>query len=209
MNEHHGFMSTMLIMCKARTGMFLLGCLAFALFFLGDINDWKLRRPALRHCFPLGFILLAVSTACASAGNAPQSPPALRLIFGALGLLSLLLMLYSLFWAIPAGASYMKAGEGREVCAAGVYALCRHPGVLFFIPLYLCLWLSTGLPLYMALGYSVLNLLLITLEDFRVFPALIRGYGAYKREVPFLIPTPASFRRCFATLRQNCKDVNE
>lgn len=189
--------------------MFVFGCLAFALFFLGDYNDWKLRTPLLQTCFPLGFLLLAASTAFTCLSGSSPASPVLRLIFGAVGLICLLLMLYSLFWAIPAGSSYMKAGEGREVCAAGVYALCRHPGVLFFIFLYLSLWATFGLPLYMALTYSFLNVLLITLEDLWIFPALIRGYARYKAETPFLIPTPQSIRRCFATLGYNIKDVNE
>lgn len=189
--------------------MVFIGCLAFALFFLGDYNDWKLRKAALRCCFPAGVLLLAAATVLACVGNVSPLPAALRPVFGALGLVFLFLTLYSLFGAIPAGSSYLKPGQGREVCATGVYALCRHPGVLFFIPLYLCLWLWLGLPLYMALTYSLLNLLLVTLEDLRVFPALIRGYDRYRAQTPFLIPTPASIRRCFVSLGHNCKDVNK
>ena len=36
---------------------------AFALFFLSDYNDWKLRRRGLRLCFPLGTLLLLLGTA--------------------------------------------------------------------------------------------------------------------------------------------------
>ena len=37
----------------------LLGLCAFLLFFLSDYNDWRLARPELKVCFPLGGVLLA------------------------------------------------------------------------------------------------------------------------------------------------------
>ena len=39
----------------------LLCVLAFALFFLGDANDWRWGKAALRLCFPAGLALLAAA----------------------------------------------------------------------------------------------------------------------------------------------------
>jgi len=99
-----------------------------------------------------------------------------------------------LFFALPAEASYAKPGEKRAACTTGVYALCRHPGVLWFAGLYLCVWLGFGLPLWEAALYSGLNVLLVLFEDRCVFPARLEGYERYQRTTPCLIPNAASIR---------------
>jgi len=173
----------------------IFGGLAFALFFLGDLNDWKLGRRALRACFPAGFLLLAAATAVqALRGSPPPMPAALRGVFFVLSAVFVLLELAALFAALPAGEAYGKTGETRAACTGGMYALCRHPGVLWFIPLYACLWLAFGLPAAAAALYSALDLLLILFEDRVVFPARLNGYDEYRRTTPFLIPSRASVR---------------
>lgn len=172
------------------------GCMAFALFFLGDYNDWKLEKPALRFCFPCGFALLTVVTVFQCINGETGNPPAVRIIFGLLGAVFLALLVYTLFFALPAKDAYATQEAGRKACTTGVYALCRHPGVLWFIGLYLCLWISFGLPWFTAVLYSALNVLLIVFEDRLVFPAKLDGYEKYKEEVPFLVPTINSFGKC-------------
>lgn len=103
--------------------------------------------------------------------------------------------LYPVF-ALPVDASYTRPGEKRPACTTGVYALCRHPGVLWFTGLYICLWLALGLPLWEAAVYSGLNVLLVVFEDRCVFPARLEGYGAYQAATPFLLPNRRSIRAC-------------
>jgi protein-S-isoprenylcysteine O-methyltransferase Ste14 len=172
------------------------GLLAFALFFLSDANDWRLSRPWLKGCFPVGALVLAWATwTGARRGTAPISGAA-RAAAGVLGAAFFVLLLYTLFFALPVRASYAEPGAARPVCTQGVYALCRHPGVLWFAGLYLCLWGAAGLPPGAAVLFSALNVLLVVFEDRRVFPARLTGYEAYRRTTPFLIPTRASIRAC-------------
>ena len=77
-----------------------------------------------------------------------------------------------------------------------MYALCRHPGVLWFAGLYGCLWAAAGVPLWEAALYSGLNVLLVIFEDRCVFPARLEGYGAYQASTPFLLPNRRSIRAC-------------
>lgn len=175
---------------------FLLGLCAFALLFLSDYNDWRLRQKGLKLCFPVGGILLVVGT-CLRFGTVSC---AASLWLRSLSLLAVLvflaLLIHTLFFAIPVGASYARPGEKRDVCTVGVYALCRHPGVLWFAGLYLCLWPAAGLPPADALVYCGLNVLLVWVEDRFVFPELLKGYAEYQATTPFLIPNGASIRAC-------------
>ena len=41
-------------------------------------------------------------------------------------------LIYTLFFALPFDETYAKQNNGRYVCDRGVYALCRHPGILCF-----------------------------------------------------------------------------
>lgn len=173
-----------------------LGICGFALFFLSDYNDWKLSKPALKWCFPAGAALVAAATVWGAVrGTAPvRGVP--RLFLLALGAVFFALLIHALFFALPAQASYARPGEDRPACTAGVYALCRHPGVLWFVGLYACLWCAAGLSLWEAAVYCGLNVGLIVFEDVCVFPAKLAGYEDYRRTTPFLIPTAKSIRAC-------------
>lgn len=167
--------------------LLILGCAAFGCFFLSDANDLHFARKGGAILFPLGIALLTAATAVEAVLNASPVGVALRIICSALTLVFLILTVYSLFFAIPIKSSYAEPGAKRSCRDEGVYALCRHPGVLFFIPLYLCLT-ALGLSLLSALVYICLNVLLVVYEDYRVFPVLLEGYDEYKRRVPFLFP---------------------
>lgn len=174
----------------------LLGIIAFFLFFLHDWNDWKGKENTLPIWFPAGVLCLVVGTFLLShTGEAPFSGW-VRVLFLALGLLFLCLIIYTLFFALPATASYAKPGEERPVETRGVYALCRHPGVLWFIGLFLCLWAAAGVPLFAVFFFSGLNILLVAFEDCWVFPQKLQGYQNYKRSTPFLLPNGKSVRAC-------------
>ncbi len=165
------------------------GVIAFVLFFANDLNDLLLHKKWLAFLFPAGAILLAASSVAGCVKGTPYiSAPFGRILFGIMGFASLVMMLHSLFFAIPVSASYRKPGMKRPAASGGVYGLCRHPGVLFFILLMFCLSFCFGLPLYCSVVWSGLNVLLALFEDLIVFPKLLEGYGNYKETTPFLIP---------------------
>ena len=173
---------------------YLLGICAFVLFFISDYNDW---RPFLRwgkFLFPAGVVLLCAGTVLEARMRTPITSGWLRdCVFALLAAFAALLV-YTLFFALPVESSYTRPGEKRLACTTGVYALCRHPGVLWFAGLFLCIWLGFGLPLWEAALYSGCNVLLVLFEDRCVFPARLEGYGRYQRTTPFLIPNAASIR---------------
>ena len=175
-----------------------LGLMAFVLFFISDYNDWRLSRRELKLCFPAGAVLLAAGTVLeARRGSAPASGW-LRGLFFMLVALFLALLVYTLFFALPVEASYARPGQKRPACTTGVYALCRHPGVLWFAGAYLCLWGGFGFPLRSAVLYTALDVLLVLFEDRRVFPARLSGYDDYRHTTPFLLPDRASLRAFLA-----------
>jgi protein-S-isoprenylcysteine O-methyltransferase Ste14 len=175
--------------------------LAFGFFFLGDLNDVRFRVKHLRFCFPLGLLLLVIFTIL-SALTGPDSPLEFfgKLICGAFAVLFLLLTVYALFFALPFKEAYTAPGEKRSADTRGVYALCRHPGVLFFAPLYLLLWLSVGIAWRFAVLCILLNLMLALFEDLYVFPRILHGYAQYRHTTPFLIPNLNSIRLCLRSL---------
>lgn len=177
-----------------------LGCVAFLLFFLGDCNDWKWDRALLRLCFPAGALLLCAVTIRMALAAKPAFPFAVRCFFYFLAAVFLLLEVDALFFALDPREAYARQGESRAVRTDGVYALCRHPGVLWLLGLYICLWIAAGLPLYAAAAFNGLNALLVWFEDEKVFPARLEGYDDYRRTTPFLIPTPKSIRMCRMSL---------
>lgn len=169
--------------------MFWLGTFGFVLFFLNDINDSKLHSKWLSFLFPAG--ALCLSAACAFSLDPYGAPVSglfwrvlLWLLFGAF----MALTVWALFFSFPAAEGYASPGEKRQVCTTGLYSLCRHPGVLFLSCALITLCLCGGLPPVFASVYTVLNILLATYEDRRVFPLVLSGYNAYRRSTPFLIP---------------------
>ncbi len=174
-----------------------MGLCAFLLFFMSDYNDWRWGYRGLRGCFPLGILLLAAGTILSIREGEPLLSGWARGVTVILAALFFVLLVHALFFALPANASYARPGERRPVCVKGVYALCRHPGVLWFMGLYTCLWLSCGLPIWQAVLYSGLDVLLVAFEDRCVFPEKLEGYGDYQVSTPFLLPNRRSIRTCW------------
>lgn len=179
----------------------MLGICAFALFFLSDYNDWKWGCRAGRLCFPAGMLLLTAATVWGALSHDAPLHGVWRWAVLGLAAIFFILLIAALFFALPAGDAYTRPGESRAVVSAGMYALCRHPGVLWFAGLYLCLWGAAGVPFWETAGYSGLNVLLVIFEDRCVFPDRLKGYRDYQRTAPFLLPTAQSVRACWKTRR--------
>lgn len=184
----------------------LMGSLAFLLFIIYDINSVTVNYRLLRGGFFLGCLLLAAATAgIVSASVSEMTELAGRTaIFTAFACIFLILLVYTLFFAIPFQGTYIKPDQRPEICTTGVYALSRHPGVLWFIGFYFSLWLALSGPLLLAAAilFSLLNLFYIILQDRWIFMKIFAGYGGYKKTVPFLIPNYRSLRRCVRTFRR-------
>lgn len=185
----------------------ILGGIAFLLFVIYDLEQAQYisRRfhKIVQFFFSLGFIVLLISTLGVLYRTLTVIP------FGGLrqmgfilsALLFLILLVYTLFFVLPFQETYVEQ-TGAKTYDKGVYALCRHPGVLWFAGFYFSLWLAfqtSGL-LWMAIWYTGLNLGYIILQDVAIFPRVFSDYLRYQQEVPFLVPTKRSLTRCMKTL---------
>ena len=188
------------------------GVVGFLLFVLYDINSVLWRRKSLHCGFFAGNVLIIGATimlikrvwneAFVSMGS---------VVWGLLALFFLGLLIYTLFFALPFGDTYQTMGGRPQVCSAGVYALCRHPGVLWFFFFYLFLGLSLHSLQLMGTGMvlSLCNLGYVILQDMWTFPRSLGGYEEYKKSTPFLIPTKGSIMACLTTLRQRGRKEHE
>lgn len=175
------------------------GCLAFVFFYLFDFNKAILLKKGVNYRFALGLALLSASTLgiLLGAGDGFTVSFQLKLFFGALSIGSLFMMLYTLFAALPYSETYLESEQGNNVVDTGIYALCRHPGVIWFFFFYLFLWLACGktMMLWAGITWTIMDIILVFAEDRWFFPAALGGYEEYKTKVPFILPNPASIKR--------------
>ncbi len=179
----------------------LLGCAGFVLFFLYDVLQTLTPFRGSGALFFLGLALLLAGTGgliarSLQAGPSVAAPRALAALL--LAGVFLFLLLHSLFFSLPRETYHKAPGHALRLVDTGLYALCRHPGVLFFCGLYAALWLAFGgkLLLLAALCYSLLNLLYGLMQDRWSFPRQFAGYHEYRARTPFLIPNRKSLRAC-------------
>ena len=181
----------------------ILGTVGFALFLLYDLNSYVFKFKLLHHCFTAGIILIAISTVVllydAWKISAISGTGDWILLF--LSILALGAMVYCLFFALPFQDTYTAPHNGRRTYTCGVYAVCRHPGVICFFVVYLFLGIAalpSGL-LPIGMWFSVLNCGYAWFQDKVTFPKTFCDYDIYRKKVPFLLPTKSSVRRAIKT----------
>lgn len=184
---------------------FLVGaCLAFVLYGIYDVNSVLWKNRFLHSFFALGTLLLTLSTAgsllhdWAHCLMRRQPLFVLGLVPGAAGFV---LMVYTLFFALPFRETYLHPQQKPPVYDRGMYALCRHPAVLWLCLGYLGLALSWGTPLCIALAVlcSLLDVLYVVFQDRWTFPRSFCNYREYQKTAPFLIPTRQSIQTAWQT----------
>lgn len=188
----------------------LLGMLGFLLFFLYDVNSFTWRSRLLHKSFALGVTLLAAATVMdlAAALRMGAFSGLKDLILLVAGALCLAALVYCLFFALPFAETYQDTDGPPAVCDRGVYALCRHPGVLCMLGMYL-FWGLGALPATMlrnGLIFSGLNTVYVCFQDRMTFPRTFPDYPDYQKNVPFLIPTGASIRAAWRTRRRSAEE---
>ncbi len=182
----------------------ILGIMAYLLFFLYDINSIIIKNKLLKGCFFAGICLLTAATTGIIISTADQVKLSI-IRTGLCGLMAavfLTLLIYTLFFALPFQDTYLGTEAPPKVYQNGVYALCRHPGVLWFIGMYLFLGLMLQLPIFYIASaiFSGLNVLYVIFQDSWTFMRIFPDYKQYKQETPFLIPGIHSIRKCMKTI---------
>ena len=181
-----------------------LGTAGFFLYLLYDINSFKWQHSLPRSFFMLGTLLVGAATLLdlhtAIMMHAFSGIADVLLLIG--GILCFAALIYCLFFALPFKATYTEQTNDRRVYDGGVYALCRHPGILCFFGMYLLLG-AAALPsdlLMHGMAFSLMNLAYAWFQDRITFPRTFCDYEAYQKKIPFLIPTGESIRLAVETI---------
>jgi len=181
------------------------GGLGFIFFILYDFNQISIKSRLLKTLFPLGCLCLIYSTLmiASSTGEVFLVPATAKYLFGFLSLLMLVMLVYTLFFALPFKRTYISLEGMDRVYDQGMYALCRHPGVLWLTGFYLAYaaYLGSSTMLKAGIIYSLLDLLYVWLQDRLIFPKQFVNYAEYQEGTPFLIPSFESLRRSAAALK--------
>lgn len=119
--------------------------------------------------------------------------------------LPLFFQLYTLFGNLPLRKTYVDSGVGDKLVKTGLFALARHPGVMFFVPLMVGLTLTSKstLMVFATVVFSVLDVILVIIQDIYFFPRMFKGYDDYKKETPSILPTINSIKACIKTFNTN------
>lgn len=176
-----------------------LGVLGFLCYFLYDVNSVGRIAGWMNRLFMIGTILIGAATSVLFWKRRSvlfQTP--MDLLWMAGGVFFLYLLIYTLFFALPFDETYVKESRYRKAYTEGVYALCRHPGVLWFAGMYLfaaLLWKSLeGLIFFVVM--VILNIFYVIFQDYYSFPKTFSNYREYQRSTPFLIPNRKSIQQC-------------
>ena len=151
----------------------------------------------------VGLIIYAIVMGCVSPDKIQL--PAWTVWFGWILLTaSLLLIVYSLFINLPFRKTYLAKGVGDKLVTSGLYALVRHPGLMWTILFVISLILvsSSRLVLLASPIFIALDIVVILLQDRFFFPQMFSDYKKYQRETPMLIPNRRSIRLFFDSLKR-------
>ena len=182
------------------------GCLGFLIIHLFDIVSLKRIPGAKPFIWILGSGLLVYSLVMVCLGPDRLLLPIWSTWLGwVLMTISLLLLLCSLFVNLPFRKTYIATGVGDRLVRTGLYALVRHPGVLWFIPFMLSLILifRSSQLLAAAPVFILLDIALVIAQDKFFLGRMFDGYDGYRRETPMLVPNRRSINAFVNSLRQS------
>jgi len=180
-----------------------IGCLAFVCFGIFDLNKIRFMHKSTSIWVILGSLIISFSTVKIIISTySMQISTLLQWFELLLAILALFLTVYTIFFAVSFKKTYIETEKGNTVVNTGMYALCRHPGVIWFFFFYLLLGLafSNKVLLTATLVWTFLDIVYVYAQDRWIFPIMLEGYYTYKKQVPFLIPNFTSLRNCISPL---------
>jgi len=126
-------------------------------------------------------------------------------------LVSLFLLVYSLFIEIPFGSTYSSKGTSNKLTTTGTYALTRHPGVLWLALFYVALILlfPSATMIIATIVWIIMDIIWVLLEDKVFFPRMFPDHSSYQKQTPFLIPNRKSFSACLRTIRAAKREAHK
>lgn len=162
---------------------------AYICYFIYDYNSIKWQNKFLKPLFTLASAMILLVTVYELIMNF-AGISVLSIIMMAAAVVFMALLVYTLFFALPFDATYVKDSAKREAYTGGVYSICRHPGVLWLAGLYLCLMFVVSGPVSRIVFLLIIvgDILYVIYQDVYIFPRTFTNYGEYKKTTPFLIP---------------------
>jgi len=176
----------------------LSGAIGF-LFMLGsDLVGIKKNNVAQSLLAFFGtIIIVSSSVGILLVGNTYQLDVGLRVLFGAIGLVFLFFLIYSVLIEVK-----KNKAESNQLVTSGTYALSRHPGVLwlFFYYVFGSLSFANTDILIAGIVWSLINVIYVIVQEKVIFTRIFSNYEIYKKETPMLLPTRSSIKKCLVTL---------
>jgi len=165
--------------------------------FIADIFSMKSKSVFSTMFAVCGTLIIFVSSIIILHNGRPFDVQlVIRLFAGALTLLFLALMVYSIVIEVRI------CKERNTLITTGTYALTRHPGVLWFLLYYIlgALFFENYDILIAGVIFTVVNVVYVILQEKYIFIKQFRGYEYYQQQTPMLIPNIKSIRRCIQTI---------
>jgi protein-S-isoprenylcysteine O-methyltransferase Ste14 len=181
----------------------LTGAIAFIFLFIFDIYTLKNVYVKKRIFGVIGLGLFTYSSLMvAITSEKLYIPIAIQIIAFILLIAAVALLIYSLFLELPFVKTYGKNLHSSDLVDTGTYALCRHPGVLWFGLMFFFFFFVTGAKQLIPAGiiWTSIDVFHVFLQEKLFFPKMFPRYKSYMRDVPMLIPTGKSIKRCIETL---------
>ena len=177
-------------------------------FLVGYLSDWAALK-GIRGAKPVltvtSYTLIVYSLVMLCLASDRISLPLWLTFLGVVTLgLSCFLLVYALFINLPFRRTYITDGGRLSLVRTGMYALVRHPGVLWWGLLLISLILvsRSKLLLFTAPLWMALDVLWVVIQEKFLFNQMFDGYEGYRRETPMLIPNGKSIRVFISGLKQ-------
>jgi len=183
----------------------IIGAVGFIVVHVFDLVALK-RIPKLKPvvwCIGSGLLIYSLVMICRYPVKIELPAWSVWLGWGVLAV-SASLLIHSLFVSLPFRKTYVDTGVGDKLVKNGLYALVRHPGILWF-PLFMLSLIPisrSSLLLIAAPTFIALDIVLVFIQDRFIFGRMFHGYERYRRETPMLLPNRKSVGAFLRSLRQ-------
>ena len=182
------------------------GVVGFISLFCFDMASLKERLFLKRAAFIAGHgILVFSSIMVVISPDKIELSPVFKIIGPVFSFVFFLILIYSIFIEIPIKNTFIQQNRNNVLVKTGTYGLVRHPGVLWYVFFLLGLFLMTGSKtlLFALPVWSAVDIIYIILQERFIFIKMFgEEYRKYQKEVPILIPTLKSIKKCISTFNR-------
>ncbi len=174
------------------------GSISFVLMLLFDVFTLK-KQHFLKLLFGISGLVLFIFSLINLLLNADYKfyNNAVRIPAGFFFFVFFGLLIYSLFLEIPFTKTYKFKDPNNTLIDSGTYALCRHPGVLWFFMMFINIFLLTGAKLVLIAGitWTFIDICYVLIQEKYIFKKQFINYHLYQKSTPMLLPTIDSIKK--------------